>query len=273
MLASIGPDLKYAFRTLARNPGFAAVSILALALGIGANSAIFTVVNSVLLDPLRLYRAERLVVVRERNLPQGFPQFSLSPGNYRTYRDENHSFLGIAAVGGGSANLSSAGAAPERLRGSTVTTDFFRVMGQQPAIGRGFTTQEGELGNEKVIVISYGLWQRRYGGTPNVLGASLNLNGVNYQVVGVMPAKFDFPGRTEFWRPLAMKQADWEQRGGHYLFGIGRLRDGATVESAMNDLNGIAHRLQREFPLRTMAGTRCSSICARARWARSGRPC
>src|SRR5580765_5613864 len=126
MFTSFLRDLRYALRTLGRNPGFACVSVLALALGIGANSAIFTVVNSVLLQPLRFRDPAQLVVVRERNLKAGFPQFSLSPGNYLDYRDHNHTFSGMAAFNGQGANVSG-GAEPERLRGARVTLDFFDV--------------------------------------------------------------------------------------------------------------------------------------------------
>ena len=128
MLTSIFRDLRYALRTLGRNPGFACIAVFALALGIGANTAIFTVVNSVLLQPLRFYKPAQLIVVRERNLKAGFPQFSLSPGNYLDYRDHNHTFSGMAAYGGASMNYSGS-TEPERLRGSRVTNEFFKVLG------------------------------------------------------------------------------------------------------------------------------------------------
>jgi putative ABC transport system permease protein len=240
-------DLRFALRTLARNPGFALVSILALALGIGANSAIFTVVNSVLLRPMRFDRPEQLVLVRERNLESGFPQFSLSPGNYQSYRDENRSFAGIAAFGGGSVNYSGA-QEPERVRASQVTANFFDVLHAQPMLGRAFTKQENELGSHHVAILSYGFWLRRFGGRREVLGETMKLNGDAYTVVGVMPKDFMFPGRTELWRPLAMDQRNWTQRGGHYLGGIGRLKEGVTLQAAWADLNTIASRLQKEYP-------------------------
>src|ERR1035441_2411439 len=140
MLTSFLRDPRYAFRTLGRNPGFACVSVLALALGIGANSAIFTVVNSVLLQPLRYPKPEQLVLVRERNLKAGFPEFSVSPGNYVGYRDQNHSFSGIAAFGEAGCNLAGGGE-PERLAGTRVTREFFDVLGRKPAMGRNFTGQ------------------------------------------------------------------------------------------------------------------------------------
>ena len=248
MLSSCMGDLRYAVRTLARNPGFAAISILALALGIGANSAIFTVVNSVLLRPLPLGSPDRLVRVRERNLKAGFPVFSLSPGNYLDFRDHNHSFTAFAAFAHSGANLSTQGAEPERLTGSQVTTDFFTVLGRQPFLGRDFTPQEGQLGNQHVAILSYGLWQRRFGGSRGVLGKSVDLSGELYTVIGILPADFDFPARAEIWTPLAMNLQGWQQRGGHYLQGVARLRPGATLASAQADLNGIAARAAAAYP-------------------------
>ena len=247
MFTSILRDLRYAARTLARNPGFACVSVLALALGIGANTAIFTVVNSVLLQPLRFEKPEQLVVVRERNLKAGFPEFSLSPGNYAGFRDENHSFSGIAAYAGTGMNMSG-GSEPERLRGSRVTLNFFQVLGHTPFLGRTFTGQEGQLGSHRVAIISNGLWQRRFAGARDVLGRKMKLNEEIYTVVGVMPADFQFPSRVDIWTPLAMNLRNWQQRGGHYLGGIGRLKPGVTLANAQTDLNAVAARAEKQFP-------------------------
>jgi putative ABC transport system permease protein len=247
MLTSIVRDLRYALRSLGRNPGFACVSVLALALGIGANSAIFTVVNSVLLQPLRFQKPEQLVLVRERNLKAGFPEFSLSPGNYLGYRDQNHTFSGIAAFGEAGFNLAGGGE-PERLRGTNVTAEFFDVLGRRPALGRNFTAREGQLGSHRVAILSHGLWQRRFAGSRDVLGQTVKMNDELYTVIGVMPAAFQFPGRTEIWTPLAMDLKEWQQRGGHYLNGVGRLKAGVTLASAQTDLNGIAAQAERQFP-------------------------
>jgi putative ABC transport system permease protein len=247
MLTSIWQDARYALRTLAKNPGFACVSVLALALGIGANTAIFTVVNSILLQPLRFHKPEQLVVVRERNLEAGFPEFSLSPGNYLSYRDQNHSFQRIAAFNTRGLNLAGV-SEPERLRGAQVTPDFFRVMGAQPSLGRPFTEQEGQLGSNHVAILGHGLWQRRFGGEADVLGKKLKLDEQLYTVIGVMPAEFQFPSRVEIWCPLAMDQQNWTQRGGHYLGGIGRLKEGASLAAAQADLNTVASRLQKDYP-------------------------
>ena len=247
MFSAFWQDLRYAVRMLALNPGFASVSVLALALGIGANSAIFTVVNCVLLQPLRFHRPEQLVVVGERNLEAGFPRFSLSPGNYLDYRDQNQSFSGIAAFNTHGMNF-VVGSEPERLRAAMVTTNFFAVLGAQPVLGRVFTRREGELGWDHVAAISAGLWQRRFGGRPDIVGQKLKLDDEIYQVVGVMPADFRFPGRVEVWCPLAIDQSDWTQRGGHYLGGIGRLKEGVSLAAAQTDLNTIAARLQTAYP-------------------------
>ena len=240
-------DLRYALRTLGRNPGFACVSVLALALGIGANSAIFTVVNSVLLQPLRFDKPEQLAIVRERNLKAGFPQFSLSPGNYLGYRDQNHTFSGIAAFGGQGFNLAGSGE-PERLVGTRVTIDFFDVLGRKPALGRTFTAQETQLGSNRVVILSHGLWQRHFAGSREVLGQTMKLNDELYTVIGVMPADFQFPARAVIWTPLAMNLQNWQQRGGHYLGGIGRLKAGTSLAAAQADLNAIAARAEQQFP-------------------------
>src|SRR5205085_4746471 len=156
------------------------------------------------------------------NLKAGFPQFSLSPGNYLGYRDQNHSFSGLAAFGSGGFNLAGGGE-PERLRGSRVTRDFFDVVGRKPAMGRDFTQQEMELGQNRVVILSHDLWQRRFAGNTNALGQTMKLNDELYTVVGVMPPDFHLPTRADVWTPLAMNLRNWQQRRGHYLTPHGRL--------------------------------------------------
>ena len=247
MLTSILWDLRYALRTLLRNPGFAIVSVLALALGIGANSAIFTVVNSVLLRPLRLQDPDRLIVVQERNLKAGFPQFPLSPGNYIDYRDHNHSFAGFTVLAQQGLNFFG-GTEPERLQGARVTVDYFDVLGIKPALGRTFTAAEGKVGADHVAILSQALWIRRFAGDRNILGRTLKINQEIYTIVGVMPHGFEFPDSTEIWTPFTLKPEDWEERGGHFLSGIARLKPGATVETAGSDLNALAATAEKQFP-------------------------
>ena len=195
MLTSLLRDLRYALRTLGRNPGFACVSVLALALGIGANSAIFTVVNSVLLQPLRFHKPEQLVVIRERNLKAGFPQFSLSPGNYLGFPRSQPHLLGNRRVRRQGLNLAG-GAEPERLAARASPLNFFDVLGRKPALGRTFTAQEGQLGPTTSPSSAHGLWQRRFAGSRDVLGQTLKLNDELYTVVGVMPAGLSISRRA-----------------------------------------------------------------------------
>jgi putative ABC transport system permease protein len=163
------------------------------------------------------------------------------------YRDQNYSFSGIAAFGSAGFNLAGGGE-PERLRGSRVTLDFFDVLGRTPSLGRSFTTQEMQLGQNRVVILSDGLWQRRFAGSRDVLGQTMKLNNEIYTVVGVMPPDFQFPAKAEIWTPLAMNLQNWQQRGGHYLGGIGRLKAGATLAAAQSDLNAIAARAEQQFP-------------------------
>ena len=246
MLHSVVADIRYGLRTMRRNPGFALVSVLAIALGIGANSAIFTIVNSVLLEPLRFPEPDRLVMVHDRNLKAGFPQFAISPGNYLDFRDHNHTLTGFAALTQQGLNLSG-GSAPERLHGAQSTANLFTVLGVNPVVGRSLTEEDSKPGKNHVAILSDGLWARRFG-RKDVLGQTLRLNHEVYTIIGVMPRGFTFPESTEIWTPLSMSEKEWNQRGGHYLAGIARLKAGATVASAEADLNAIAARAERQFP-------------------------
>jgi putative ABC transport system permease protein len=247
MLTAFLRDLRYGLRTLGRNPGFTCVAVLALALGIGAVSAIFTVVNSVLLQPLHFYKPEQLAVVNERNLKKGFPEFPLSPGDYLDFRDHNHSFSGVSVIETTAVNLTGF-AEPERVPTAGVTPEFFQVMGAQPILGRSFTAQEVRVESEHVVIIGYRLWQRRFGGRRDILGRKLKLDAELYTVVGVMPAGFEFPAQTQCWAPFTLKPEDWQQRGNHGLAGIARLKDGVTIEAAQVDLNAIAARAEQAYP-------------------------
>lgn len=247
MFASLLRDLRYALRALSRDKGFTCISVLVLALGIGANSAIFTLVNSVLLQPIRLHKPEQLIWVNERNLKAGLPVFSLSPGNYLDFRDHNHFFSGFTAFQGQGFNISGT-SEPERLNGTRVTSEFFDVLGVKPLLGRTFTAQEMQLGPNHVAILSYGFWQRTFGGKPGALGQNLKLNAENYTVIGVLPSDFHFLDATQIWTPLAFDQSEWQQRGGHYLAGIARLKEHATLEAAQKDLNAIAAQAEQQFP-------------------------
>jgi len=248
VLADFWNDLRYAIRLQRKNPGFTIVAVIALALGIGANTAIFSVVNTVLLRPLPYKDPERLVMVWEEATKAGYPQDTPTAANFVDWRTQNQSFEGMAAITDDSFNLTGTGD-PERLEGQRVSTDLFPLFGVEPQIGRVFTAAEDQPGNERVVLLSYGLWQRRFGGDAGIVGKSLQLNGSGYTVVGVMPARFQFPtADDEVWVPIAFTQEDATNRNRHYLRVVGRLKPGVTLAQAQADMSTIATRLQQQYP-------------------------
>ena len=248
LLADFLHDLRYAIRLQRKNPGFTIVAVIALALGIGANTAIFSVVNTVLLQPLPYKDPERLVMVWEEATKSGYPQDTPTAANYRDWRDQNQSFEGMAAVDETSFNLTGSGD-PERLEGRRVSTSLFPLLGVEPQLGRFFAAAEDQPGSERVVLLSYSLWQRRFGGDTGIVGKTLTLNGAGYTVVGVMPARFQFPTRDdEAWVPIAMTQDEATNRGRHYLQVVAKLKPGVTLPQAQADMTTIATRLQQQYP-------------------------
>ncbi len=246
-MPGLSQDLRHAVRGLARNPGYAAVAVLTLALGLGASTAIFTVVNAVLLRPLPFAEPDRLVYLRESKLPQ-LPEFSVSPGNFLAWQAQNGAFEAMAAYGGGSFNLTGAGE-PERLVGDRATANLFDLLGIRPVVGRTFTPDEDRAGGPPVVLLSYGLWQRRFGGDPGVVGRVISLNGLPYTVVGVLPVAMQaLRTTTQLWVPMAFTAQEGERYGSHYLRAVGRLKPGATLAQARADLDTIARRLEAEHP-------------------------
>ena len=224
MLGDLGHDLRYGVRMLWKNPGFTAIAVIALALGIGANSAIFSVVNTVLLRPLPYGEPERLVMVWEDNSKIGFPRDTPAAANYVDWRDQSTVFEGMAATADQSLNLTGAGE-PERFDGKRVSANFFSLLGVEPQLGRGFMPEEDVPGANKVVVLSHGLWQRRFGSDPGLVGKSITLNGEGYTVVGVMPAGFQFLNKdVGMWVPIAFTQQQAASRGSHYLQVVARLK-------------------------------------------------
>ena len=238
-------DLRYALRTLIRSPGYAAVALITLALGIGANTAIFSVVNAVILRPLPFPEPDRLVRVYSVN--QG-DLWTASPPDLVDWRQESEAiaemgayyFSGVALGGDEGAELLSA---------AMVTPGLLPVLGIQPALGRGFDTEDGVPGQDQVAILSYDLWKRRFGGERDINGRSIGLDGEQYTVVGVMPEGFEYPSDRDLWLPLAFDEEDLTtQRGAHYLAVIGRLAPGATLEGAATEMEAIARRLEQEYP-------------------------
>ena len=244
-MSSVLHDLRYAGRALLKSPGFTTVAVLTLALGIGANTAIFSVVNGVLLKPLPFHEAERLVRVFE--VTRG-GLGTASPPNFTDWRADSSAFREMAAYTATAGVLGGAGD-PQRVAGAAVTGGFFPVLAAGPLIGRAISESDAVVGQDRVVVLSYGLWQRRFGADPGIAGRTLQLDGRDYTVTGVMPAGFEYPAGAEMWVPLAFTEEDLEtQRGAHYLDVIARLESGATVEQASSEMAAIADLLEARYP-------------------------
>src|SRR4051794_22310479 len=238
-------DLRYALRMLIRKPGFTIVAVFTLALGIGANTAIFSVVNSVLLKPLPFDRPEQLIKLWE-SFPRGFGTVSVP--NLKDWREQNTAFTGIAAYQSAGYSLQSNDYS-ERVPAATVTANFFDVVGAGPRLGRAFQQGEDAPGRNHVVILSDAVWQRRFGGDASVVGRSIILAGESYSVIGVMPPNFRFPSRlTELWVPLDVSPAQRTDRGNHFLFALGRLQEGKTLEQAREQMVTIARRLEVQYP-------------------------
>lgn len=241
-------DLRYGLRMLVKNPGFTAVAVIALALGIGANTAIFSVVNTVLLRPLPYKDPERLVMVFEDSSKHGFPRDTPTAANYIDWRDQNQVFESIAAIAGGSFNLTGVGD-PERIVGYRVSASLFPLLGVSPQLGRWFTPDEDQAGANRVVIMSHRLWQRRFGGDPSIIGKPLTLNGRSVTLVGIMPADFQFHTQEdELWVPIAFSKEEGQNRSSHFLDVMARLKPGVTLSQAQAEMSTIAARLQQQYP-------------------------
>ena len=239
-------DLKYAIRALMRTPGFTATAILLMALGIGANVALFTVVWSVLLKPLRFEDSDRLIVIYENSNDQ-FPMNSVAPGMYKEWAKQNRSFYGLAMLGEAQFNLSTEGGElPEMLFGAACTANLLPTLGVQPALGRNFTAGEDGPGGNRVVLLSWSLWKRRFGGDPTIMGRTIRLNRLPYRVIGVMPQWFAFPDSTaQLWTPIYnyFPAAYMTAVGNHQFEIIGRLKPGVAEEQARADLSVITRQV------------------------------
>jgi putative ABC transport system permease protein len=249
LIESLWQDVRCGFRMLRKNAGFSLIAVLTLALGIGANTAIFSVVHAVLLSPLPYEDPERIMVLLESNPSKGFPQFSVSPPNYLDWRNAAHSFEAMSSIVRGSFNFTG-GLEPERLTGARVSASFFSVLGARPALGRTFLLEDDVEGKASVVILSHGLWVRHYGGDPQIIGKDLTLDAHPYRVVGVMQEGFQFPRGAELWLPSEFMKDDTGPgaRGAHYLRVIGRLKSGVTVQQAQAELQGVATRLAQQYP-------------------------
>ena len=240
-------DLRYAWRQLRHNPGFALTAILILALGMGVSVAIFGFVDAALLQPLPYRAPDRLMAVDERSA--NFPHSNLSRADYDDWKRMNHSFSSLEIYGGAGFLLHTpSGTEPVPAR--RVSAGFFDTLGSRMMLGRGFLPGEDRPGGPKIVILSYGTWLKRFSARGDVVGQSVNLSGADYTIVGVLPQDFAFaPGRdSEFWAPLLDKNGCEKRRSCHNLDGLGRLRDGVTMQQALADLSTIAAQLERQYP-------------------------
>jgi len=256
-VAALWQDLRFATRVLRKSPGFAVVAVLTLALGIGANAAMFTVVNGVILKPLPYPHPDRLVMLWERQLSDG-TLGTVAPANFVDWREQNHSFDKMAAIDPYPDFILNGSGEPQRLTGAAVSSDFFSLLGVHMALGRDFLPEEDRPGHNQVAIVSYSTWLNYFGGRPDIVERQLTLNNTAYSVVGVLPRDFslvskasDFQSRNRFdlWTPLALASPPepW-QRGTHPLCVFARLKSGIPLEQAQTDLNQVAANLQHLYP-------------------------
>src|SRR5262245_52512214 len=241
-------DLRYGARMLLKKPGFTLIAILTLGLGIGANTAIFSVVNAVLLQPLPYGDPDRLVWMWG-NIRNGGNRASVSPPDFIDYRAQNSVFehFGASFSVGSSVNLTGGGE-PERLNSRVVTANYFDALGVRPLYGRAFKSEEEQFGRHRVAVLSYGLWKRRFGADQAVVGREITVNEEKYTVIGVMPPDFRPPLAADLWVPAPLDHPGMKQRQSHFLRPIGKLKPGVTLAQAQSEMDAIARRLEAQYP-------------------------
>jgi putative ABC transport system permease protein len=243
-------DFRYGLRILLRNPGFTLAAIIVLALGIGANTAIFSIVNAVLLRPLPYEDPSRIMQIWHVPPAKSFPGmsfFSVSPANYLDWQSQNRSFEQMAAYGFESFNVGG-GERPEAIRGAPVAPGFFSTLRVQPILGRTFSPEEDRPGQGNVAILGNKLWRDHFASDPNIVGRNVLLNSQTYTVIGVMPPKFKFPDWADLWVPLAWSNEKRAVRGNHNYLVIGRLKPEVAVQQAKADLGAISERLEQQYP-------------------------
>src|SRR4051812_18118205 len=242
-------DLRYGFRMMRKAKGFAIVAVLTLAIGIGANTAIFSVVYGVLLRPLPYKDADRIVYIWHTPPQSSFPgtkTFAVSAANYFDWKAQNSSFEQMAITRNTGFTLTGAGQ-PTAMRGRLVSPEYFSLLGVQPALGRGFSPDQDQPGKEHVVILSNHLWQTQFGSDRNIVGRTVEFDQVPYTVIGVMPPRFGSVG-TEFWAPLAFTPAERAVRGEHSLAALGKLKPGVDIRSAQAEMDTISRRLEQQYP-------------------------
>jgi predicted permease len=240
-------DVRYAFRNLIKRPGFTLVAVATLALGIGANSVIFSAINALLLKPLPFPNEDRVMSIWDKNPSRGVEHNEVAMANYLDLKAQNHSFDQLALYRWWSANVTG-GDSPERVQGFLVTGNFMDVLGAKPMLGRTFVEQENQPGKDAVCLITYSLWQRRFGGDPNIVNKPITLNSISRTVVGVMPPHFNFPKGADIYAPIALTPELMKSRGSHSYYLLGKLKPGVTQQAAQADIDTITGRLEKQYP-------------------------
>jgi len=262
-MSTLLQDVAYALRMLRKSPGFTAIAIVTLALGIGANTAIFSYVNAWLIKPLPYPQADRLMVLLSHDTKQGWTSHGVtSTADFVDYQKQDTDFEQLTMWTQWFYNVTKDGP-PERVAGGLVGWNFFQTLGVQPMMGRAFIPQEGEPGSSHVAILSRGIWQNRYGGDPRIIGRTITLQGESYTVVGVMPEHFQFPlmGIANIWTPLALEDKQKADRANSWFDAFGRLKPGVTQQQAATELAGFAARLEKLYPrTNTNATTLLSSM-------------
>jgi len=248
-MTTVLQDVRYGLRMLVKNPGFTIVAVIALALGIGANTAMFSYVNAWVLHPLPYPHSDRLVVLLGDNTKTGGTSQGIHPGDFYDFQRESSDFQSLCAWNVTPFNLTGNGT-PERIQGNRISWNFFDTLGAKPLLGRAFLPEEDEPGAGHVAILSRGLWETRFGGDPQIVGRKIQIDGESYVVVGVMPANFQLPltGEANIWVPLALSPEARAGRQGTEVMAMGRLRPHSTLPAAQGELSGIASQLAKAYP-------------------------
>ena len=247
-MSTLWQDLRYGLRMLTKNPGFTIVAVLAIALGIGANTTMFSCVNALLLRPFSFDNQDRLMTIFERVPEAGIKRSSVAPGNFADWRDQSQAFEEMAAYNTRAFNITE-GEQPERIPGARVSPRFFAVLNIRAMRGRTFLDEEGQVGKNAVVLLKQSLWERRYGSDPDMVGRQIMIDGKAHTVIGILPKDFNFPvNGSELWTPVAFEPKDAGDRNSHYLQIIGRLKPGFTKAQAQAEIDSISQRAQSQFP-------------------------
>ena len=247
-MGTLWQDIRFGLRTLAKSPGFTAVAVVALALGIGANTAIFSIADAFLLKPVNIPDPEHLVVIGELAPGQTTDTNSVSGANFVDWKAQAKSFESLGAYQWDDVNLTSPAALPEKVQGFKVTSNLFELCGERPLIGRTFLPEEDQPGHDGVVILGQRLWERRFGGEQHIIGQQLHIDGRPYTVIGIMRKAFDFPQTAELWVPMAFTPQQLQDRKSHFFLTLGKLKPAVTIASASAEMKTLARRLSDAYP-------------------------